>query len=83
MIFWLILEGVLLTIFYTLSVTPQDVAKLKALLRFIFVVRLTSIAYVIMKLKIFKVFCIDSASMKWPHFVCFWALAPPNIIQSC
>ena len=39
-----------------------------------------SIAYVVEKLKIFKVFCIDSVSIKWPIFAISWALTPPNIV---
>ena len=30
----------------------------------------------VVKLKIFKVFCFDSASMKWPLFGIAWALSP-------
>ena len=42
-----------------------------------------SIAYVVVKLKIFKVFCFDSVSMKWSLFGCFWALNPANGLRSC
>ena len=61
----------------------QDFAKWKTVLRNIFVVSFISIAYVVVKLKIFKVFCIDSASMKWPLFGFFWVLTSSNIVRSC
>ena len=35
-----------------------------------------SIAFLIFKLYIFKVFCTNSASMKWPFLGRFWALTP-------
>ena len=50
---------------YTLWVTSQNFAKWKTLLRYISVVNFISIAFVVVKLKIFKVFRIDSAFMKW------------------
>ena len=56
----------LFILFYILWVTPQDSAKWKTLLRYIFVVSFISIALVVVKLKILKAFHIDSVSMKWP-----------------
>ena len=41
---------------------------------YISVVSFISIAYGFVKLKVFKVSCIDSASMKWPLFVCLFVL---------
>ena len=43
-------------------------------------VSLISIAFVVAKLYIFKVFRTDSASMKWPILVGFWAITPPQIL---
>ena len=42
-----------------------------------------SIEFLVMKLKIFTVFCIDSTCNEMVPFWFFWALAPPNIVQSC
>ena len=53
---------------YTLWVTPQDFTNWKTLLRYISVVSFISIAFMVVKLKIFKVFRIDLAFMKWPLF---------------
>ena len=61
---------------YTLWVTPQDFAKWKTLLRYISVVSFISIAFVVVKLKIFKVFRIDSAFMQWPFLRVFGPLLP-------
>ena len=46
---------------HTLWVTPHDFAKWNTLLRYI-----SEVTLVVVKSKIFKVVCIDSASMKWP-----------------
>ena len=78
--FWLILWVFLFMLSYSLWVTPQDFAKWKILLRYIPVVSVISIAFVVVKLTIFKDFCINSASMKW---LLFGALTPPNIVQPC
>ena len=43
---------------------PQGFAEWKALLRYFFVVSFISLAFVIVKLKFSKVFCITSESMK-------------------
>ena len=51
--------------------------------RYISLVSFISIAFVVVKLKYFKVFYIDSASMKWAIFGFFWALTLPNIVQFC
>ena len=51
-------------------------SQMKDLLGYIFMVSSTSIAYVVLKLNIFKVSCIDSASIKWPLFGIFWLLIP-------
>ena len=56
---------------------------MKDLLRNIYAVSFIIIAYVVAKLKFFKVSCIDSASMKWRLFGFFLALIPPNIVRSC
>ena len=42
-----------------------------------------SAAFVIVKLEIFKCFCGDLASMKWPFLGGFWALPPANMTQVC
>ena len=68
-VFWLILSFFLFMPFFTVRVTPQDLAKWETLLRYISVVGFINIAFVDVKLKIFKLFHIDSASMKWPLFV--------------
>ena len=60
--FWL--RGFSFTPLYTLWFSPQDFAKWKTLLRYIFVVTFISITYVVVKLKFFKIFCIISESMK-------------------
>ena len=78
--FWLILWVFLFMLSYSLWVTPKDFAKWKILLKYIPVVSVISIAFVVVKLSIFKVFCINSASMKW---LLLGALAPPNIVQPC
>ena len=51
---------------YTLWVALQNFAKWKTLLRYISVVSFISIAFVVVKLKTFKFFRIDSVSIKWP-----------------
>ena len=61
LIFWLILRAFLFISSYTLWNTPQDVANSKILSRYISVVRFIRIAYVVVKSKVFKDFCIDSA----------------------
>ena len=81
--FWLNLRVFLFTPSYTLWDKTQDFPKWKAFLRYISVVNFISIAYVVVKLKIFKVFCINLASMNWPLFVIFWAFTAPNIVWSC
>ena len=59
---------------------PQDFANLKILLRYSSVVSFISTGHVIVK---FKVFCIDSAPMKWLLFGVFLELIPLNIVRSC
>ena len=66
---------------YTLWVTPQDFAKWNTLLRYIFVVRFISVAFVVVKLKIFKVFRIDSAFIKWPLLKGFGPLLPQTLFN--
>ena len=61
---------------YTLWVTTQRFGKWKNLLRYISVVSFINIAFVIVMLKIFKLFHIDSAAMKWSLFRGFWILLP-------
>ena len=86
-IFWLILRGFLFTLSGTLWVTSQDLAIWKNLLRNVFVVSFFSIAYVVVKLKTFRCFRIDSASMKWSLFGFFLGSYSPkycfNFLQFC
>ena len=42
-----------------------------------------SVAFVIVKLEIFKCFHGDAASMKWPLLGGFWALSPANMTRVC
>ena len=63
--FLLILRVFLFMPSYTPWVTPQDFAKWKTLLRYISVISFISIAFVVVKSKIFKVFHNDSPFMKW------------------
>ena len=76
LIFWLILGGFLGSS-YTLWISSQDFAKWNTLLRYISVVSFIIIAYVVVKL----IFCIDSASMKWPLFRFFWLLFPQKLFD--
>ena len=62
---------------YTLWISSQDFAKWNTLLRYISVVSFIIIAYVVVKL----IFCIDSASMKWPLFRFFWLLFPQKLFD--
>ena len=39
--------------------------------------------FVVVKLKVFKFFLTDSASMKWSFLGGFWALTLPNKVQHC
>ena len=78
--FWLILWVLILFMLpYILRVIPQDFAKWKTLLRYISMVSFISIAFVVEKLRIFKVFHIDSAFMKWFLLGFFLTLTPANI----
>ena len=61
---------------HTLWDTPKDFANWKTLLWYIPVVSFISIAYVVVKFKILKVFYIDSASMEWPFLGLFGPLLP-------
>ena len=45
--------------------------QMKDLIKIYIIVSLISIAFVVVKFKIFKVFRIDSAFMKWPPFLGF------------
>ena len=63
---------------FTLWVTSQDFGKWKSLLRYISVVGFITIAFVVVLLKIFKFFCIDSASMEYSHLGFFWGAYSPN-----
>ena len=63
-----------------MSYMPQDFTKWKWHVSSVSVASFISIAFVVVKLKISKVFCIDSTSNE---MALFWALAPPNIVQSC
>ena len=83
MIFWLILRGSWFASSYALWVTPQSSAKLNVLWRYIIVVSFISVVFVIAKLWIFKCFCGDAASMKWPYLEGFWAFSPANMTQVC
>ena len=68
----------LFTSYYTLWIATQDFAKWQTSLYWWNwpVVSFISIAYVVVKLKIFKVSCIDSASIKWPFFGFFDPYSP-------
>ena len=66
---------------YTLWVMAQDFAKWKTLLRYISVVSFISIAFVVVKLKVFKVFRIDSAFMKRPLFGDFGPVLPQILVN--
>ena len=79
MIFWLILRGFWFTPSYALWVTPQSSAKLNVLWRYIIVVSFISVAFVVVKLYIFK--C--SASINWPLLRSFWALSLANVTRVC
>ena len=61
-----------------LWITPQDFAKWQILLRYTYICgRFHQYSiWKVVKLKIFKVSSIDSASMKWPLFGFFWPLSP-------
>ena len=48
------------------------------LMKILIVVRFISIAFVVAKLKFFKVLRTNSASTKWPFLGSFWALTPPK-----
>ena len=76
LIFWPILIVLLFMASYTLWVTPQHFGKWKTLLGYISVVSFINIAFVFVELKIFKIFRIDSAAMKWSLFGGFSALFP-------
>ena len=75
------MRGFWFTPSYALWVTPQSSAKLSILWRYIIVVSFISVAFVVVKLKIFKCFRGNAASMKWPHLRGFWALSPANMTQ--
>ena len=83
LVVWLMLRVYLFTSLYSLWNKHQDFAKWKNLLRYISLVSFITIAYVVVKLKIFKAFCIDSVSIKWFILGIFWALTFPNIVWSC
>ena len=83
MIFWLILRGFLFTPSYALWVTPQFSTKLNVLWRYIIVGSFISVAFLVVKLKFFKCFYGDAASMKWPLLEGFWAVSPANMTQVC
>ena len=53
---------------------PQDFGKWKNILRYISVISFISIAFAVLKLKTFRVFRIDSASIKGSLFKGFWVL---------
>ena len=68
--FYFTLRSFLCMLCYTLWVMPQDFANWKILLRYSSVADLIRTGYVVVK---FKVFFIDSASMKWSLFGVFLA----------
>ena len=72
-------ESFLFTLSYTLWVKPQDFAKWKTL-RYKFVVDFISIDYVVVTLKIFKVFRNNWASLKGPLFGVFF---DPYFLRYC
>ena len=59
-------------------VTSQNFAKWKSLLRYTFTISFISIAYAVLKVKIYKVFRINSVSMIWPLF---WEVFGPLLLQ--
>ena len=65
LIIWLILWSFSFTPSYDLWIIPQFFVKLKVLFIYIIVACFTSVAFVVGKLKILKVFHTDSASTKW------------------
>ena len=83
MIFWLFFSGFCFTLSYTLWVIPQSSANLNFLWRYIIVVSFISVAFVVIKLYMFKFFCGGAALMKWPFLRGFWALTPANMSQIC
>ena len=84
---WNLAKKIILTRFsfmpsYALRVTSRYFNKLKTLLRYIIVLRFIITAFVVVKIKIFKDFHTDSASMKWHLFWSFRALTSLNVVQS-
>ena len=80
LIFWLILRGFWFTPSYRLWVKLQSSAKLNFLWWYIIVVSFISVAFVVVKLNIFK----WSASINWSLLGGgFWALSPTNMTQVC
>ena len=77
--FWLILFFFMSS--FALWVTSYNFDKWKTLLRYISMASFINIVFVVVKLRIFKAFDIQSASMKWPLFGSFCALTPPDIVR--
>ena len=75
--FWVFL----FTLSYTLWDLPQDFTKWKTLLWYIALVSFIRIESVVVKLKIFKVYCIDSASMN--EMAPFWGFLGPYSPKYC
>ena len=71
---WLILRGFWFTPSYAQWLTPQSSAKFNFLWRYILVVSFISLAFVAVKLLMFRCFGGDAASMKPP----FWGVPEPS-----
>ena len=70
MIFWPILRGFWFTPSYALWVTPQSSATLNVLQRYIIMVSFISVAFVIVKLEIFKCFRGNAFLLQiWLEFI--------------
>ena len=67
----------------TLSATPKSFVEWRVSWRYTILPSFISIAFVVLKLKIFKKFRGDGASMNWAILGGFWTLTPPNMVRSC
>ena len=82
-IFWHFFKGFPATPPEPLCATPKSFAKRKVSLTYIIVPSFIFIAFVVLKLKIFKMFRGDGPSMNWSILGFFLTLTPPNMIRSC
>ena len=67
----------------TFRACPLMLSDLHSKWRYIIVVSLVCIAFVVVKLKMLKVLHTDPTSRKWPFLGGFWTLSPPNMVQYC